>query len=338
MRRFLTLGLIASTALSLALPAMAAPGDGRGRVARQDGNARLRPSSGDEQRGQRAAPPAQRAAPVAQRPAERSAPPPSAVQNTRVPPSAVSNQQRGQQQRVQPQQGRRIGTGDARVTNWPDQRRIQPDQRGDRNDAARRPNQPPAAGTARPANPGNATGNRWQNGARPDTDRARNDRRDDNGRWQNGGRTDGNRWNNNDRRGNDSVRNNDRGSNWNRNNWNGRRLADRERWSEYRRWDNQSWRRDNRYDWQRYRTANRNVYHMPRYYAPSGWNYGYRRFSIGIFLSNMLYANNYWIDDPYYYRLPPAYGYLRWVRYYDDAILVDIRDGYVVDVIHNFFW
>jgi len=26
------------------------------------------------------------------------------------------------------------------------------------------------------------------------------------------------------------------------------------------------------------------------------------------------------------------------VRYYDDALLVNIYDGQVVDVIHNFFW
>ncbi|MGB3928318.1 MAG: RcnB family protein, partial [Sphingobium sp.] len=49
-------------------------------------------------------------------------------------------------------------------------------------------------------------------------------------------------------------------------------------------------------------------------------------------------SNSYWINDPYQYRLPPSYGTLRWVRYYDDALLVDIRDGYVVDVIHDFFW
>ena len=77
---------------------------------------------------------------------------------------------------------------------------------------------------------------------------------------------------------------------------------------------------------------------MGRYAAPRGWDYGYRRFSVGITLSSLLYANNYWLNDPYAYRLPPAYGTLRWVRYYDDAMLVDVRDGYVVDVIHGFFW
>ena len=38
------------------------------------------------------------------------------------------------------------------------------------------------------------------------------------------------------------------------------------------------------------------------------------------------------------YRLPPAWGPYRWVRYWDDALLVDTRTGMVVDVIYSFFW
>lgn len=102
-------------------------------------------------------------------------------------------------------------------------------------------------------------------------------------------------------------------------------------------WD-RDWRRDQRYDWQRYRSNYRYVYRASPYYAPYGWDYGYRRFSIGFALWSGLYADQYWISDPYYYHLPPAYGSLRWVRYYDDALLVDIRTGYVVDVIYDFFW
>jgi len=52
----------------------------------------------------------------------------------------------------------------------------------------------------------------------------------------------------------------------------------------------------------------------------------------------MLFSPSYWINDPYYYRLPPAYGAYRWVRYYNDALLVDIRTGYVVDVAYDIFW
>jgi len=150
---------------------------------------------------------------------------------------------------------------------------------------------------------------------RRDWDRNDRDRRDDR------------RWNNGDRR-------------WNGGNpgWNsGARFDDRTRWQGQRRWDN-GWRNDRRYDWYSYRSRYGDRYRIGRYYAPSGWGYGYSRFSIGIYLNSLLYSNSYWIDDPYYYRLPPAYGSLRWVRYYDDALLVDIRDGYVVDVIHDFFW
>ena len=50
------------------------------------------------------------------------------------------------------------------------------------------------------------------------------------------------------------------------------------------------------------------------------------------------YGNRYWINDPWQYRLPEAYGPYRWVRYYDDALLVDIYSGEVVDVMYDFFW
>jgi hypothetical protein len=122
------------------------------------------------------------------------------------------------------------------------------------------------------------------------------------------------------------------------------RLQDGRRWGwdDDRRWNgnrwNQGWRQDRRYNWQDWRFRNRNVYRLPRYYAPPGWGYGYRRFGLGVILSAPLFSQNYWIDDPYNYRLPPAYGPYRWIRYYDDVLLVDIRDGRVVDVIHDFFW
>ena len=129
----------------------------------------------------------------------------------------------------------------------------------------------------------------------------------------------------------------DSGNNWRGSLAGNRRFDDRTRWNSQRRWDN-DWRQDRRYDWRSYRSRYGDRYRTGRYYAPRGWSYGYSRFSTGIFLNSLLFANNYWINDPWSYRLPPAYGTLRWVRYYDDALLVDIRDGYVVDVIHDFFW
>lgn len=157
------------------------------------------------------------------------------------------------------------------------------------------------------------------------------DRRDGRAEWNRNDRDRRGDWRNDDRR-------DGRWSNNNNRNWSGdRRFDDRTRWSNQRRWDS-GWRQDRRYDWSSYRSRYGDRYRIGRYYAPRGWNYGYRRYSIGIYLNSLLFSNSYWIDDPYSYRLPPAYGSLRWVRYYDDALLVDLRDGYVVDVIHDFFW
>jgi hypothetical protein len=103
------------------------------------------------------------------------------------------------------------------------------------------------------------------------------------------------------------------------------------------RW-NRDWRRDSRYDWQRYRFSNRNVFRQSRYYDPFGSRYGYQRFSIGIRLGSSYYNDRYWISDPFAYRLPYADGPYRWVRYYDDVLLVDLRNGAVIDVIYDFFW
>lgn len=103
-----------------------------------------------------------------------------------------------------------------------------------------------------------------------------------------------------------------------------------------RQWD-RGWRREPQYDWNRYRNERRSVFRLPRYYAPYGWDRGYRRFGVGIAIAPMLYTPRYWIYDPYAYRLPDAEEPYRWVRYYDDALLVDIEDGTVVDVIHGIF-
>lgn len=174
--------------------------------------------------------------------------------------------------------------------------------------------------------PGRPDGGQW-NGNRPG--------RPDGGQWNGNrpGRPDGGQWNNRDRF--------DRGNpGWNgaRGNY-GRYDRDNRSWNDRNggRWNN-GWRNDRRYDWRGYRTLNRNVYRLPRYYAPSGWGYGYRRFSIGFTLSSVLFAQQYWINDPFYYRLPEVDGPYRWVRYYNDALLVDIYTGEVIDTIYDIFW
>jgi hypothetical protein len=102
-----------------------------------------------------------------------------------------------------------------------------------------------------------------------------------------------------------------------------------------RRWSG-SWRNDRRYDWNRYRDRHRSIFRLGFYFDPYGSSY--RRHSIGWSMWPNYYQSNYWLDDPWMYRLPPAYGPYRWVRYWDDALLVNIYTGEVVDVIHSFFW
>ena len=96
------------------------------------------------------------------------------------------------------------------------------------------------------------------------------------------------------------------------------------------------WRSDRRYDWRRHRDRNRSRFHLGFYFDPFGWSY--RRYGIGWRLWPSYYHSSYWLNDPWYYRLPPAYGPYRWVRYHGDALLVNIYTGEVVDVIYDFFW
>ena len=107
-------------------------------------------------------------------------------------------------------------------------------------------------------------------------------------------------------------------------------------YNDSRRWDRR-WRDNRRYDWSGYRNSNRHVYRIGRYYSPYR-DYSYRRLSIGFSLDSLFFSNRYWINDPWQYRLPEVYGPYRWVRYYDDVLLVNTYSGEVVDVIHDFFW
>lgn len=129
-------------------------------------------------------------------------------------------------------------------------------------------------------------------------------------------------------------------------NFNNRRDFDNRRGFDNRRFDNRrfdnrrwdrGWRNDRRYDWVGFRNQNRNFFRGGPYFSPvRGW--GYRRLGIGFTLGAPFFASNFWINDPFAFRLPPAFGQLRWVRYFGDVLLVDIYTGQVVDVIPDFFW
>lgn len=99
---------------------------------------------------------------------------------------------------------------------------------------------------------------------------------------------------------------------------------------------NSGWRSNHRYDWKNHRRHHRSLFHFGFYYDPFGW--GYRPYSIGWRLWPSYYQSSYWLNDPWMYRLPYAPPGYRWIRYYDDALLIDTWDGQVVDVIYDFFW
>ncbi|QDZ08529.1 RcnB family protein [Sphingomonas panacisoli] len=87
-------------------------------------------------------------------------------------------------------------------------------------------------------------------------------------------------------------------------------------------------------DWRTWRNTNRNVYARGNWRAP----FRYNAFRVGVRIAPTYYGSSYWLADPWRYRLPPAGYGERWVRHYDDLLLVDTRRGIVLRVINNFYW
>ncbi len=223
----------------------------------------------------------------------------------------------------------------AQATPSPDR----PQWRGDRgNGGANRVDERGREARIRPDRPdmvvGNAERRRWDGNR--DNDRRDGNRDGDRRTWGRDRDRDGDRDGNRNWSGDRRDWNRDGHRDWNRDgnrSWS----SDRRDWDrrDNRRWD-RDWRNDQRYSWRDYRTRNRNIYRMPRYEAHHG--YSYRRWYAGHRWEPWFYSSAYWISDPWQYRLPPAYGPYRWVRYYDDVVLVDTDTGEIVDIIYGFFW
>lgn len=95
--------------------------------------------------------------------------------------------------------------------------------------------------------------------------------------------------------------------------------------------DRRDWRRD---DWRGWRNNNRGLYARGNWRSP----YRYQAFRPGITISAGYYSPRYYVNDWNRYRLPRPGRNLRWVRHYDDILLINVRNGRVVDVIRNFYW
>ncbi len=95
-------------------------------------------------------------------------------------------------------------------------------------------------------------------------------------------------------------------------------------------------RQEYREDWRDYRRNHREAFKRPAYAGPRG--YRYRPVTVGYRFQPAYYGSRYVIADPYRFRLPRPSSHQRWVRYGNDAVLVNVRTGRVIEVHNGFFW
>ncbi len=93
-------------------------------------------------------------------------------------------------------------------------------------------------------------------------------------------------------------------------------------------------RQERREDWRDYRRSHRDVYRGGNWRAP----FRYSQWNAGAQLRPAYYSSRYYINDPYRYRLSRPGANMRWVRHYNDVMLVNVRTGRVMQVHRSFFW
>jgi Ni/Co efflux regulator RcnB len=71
-----------------------------------------------------------------------------------------------------------------------------------------------------------------------------------------------------------------------------------------------------------------------RYAAPYR-NWSYNRIGVGYQLRPSFYASRYFVADYSRRGLHQPGRFQRWVRYGDDLVLVNVRNGRVIQVLHN---
>ena len=73
-------------------------------------------------------------------------------------------------------------------------------------------------------------------------------------------------------------------------------------------------------------------------YAAPYRNWRYRPVNVGYRLDRVYYSPRYYVSDYGDYHLRAPRPWERWVRYGDDLLLVNLRTGRVLDVIHYNYW
>ena len=92
--------------------------------------------------------------------------------------------------------------------------------------------------------------------------------------------------------------------------------------------------REYREDWRDYKQRNRTVFRGSRFNAP----FRYRTFNSGVSIGTSYYAPRYRVNNYSTYRLPQPGRYQTYVRHYNDVLLVNTRNGRVVQVYRGFYW
>jgi hypothetical protein len=159
----------------------------------------------------------------------------------------------------------------------------------------------------------------------------------------------GQQWNHNS----GQAQNQNNGQQWNQHNGQaqnqqGKQQNGQPRYTDNHRYDWSSYRPGQRPpEWQRYhndfnprpyqwnRTSNQRFHYQP-YPRPYGWHY--QRWVYGQVLPTVYWSQNYWLPAYYNFGLiNPPYGFV-WVRYGDDALLVNVENGQILSVEYNLFY
>lgn len=83
-------------------------------------------------------------------------------------------------------------------------------------------------------------------------------------------------------------------------------------------------------------TASRHFHYRGGAYRWPG-GYHYQRWSFGMTLPSVFWGQNYWIDDYQDYGLAYPPNGAVWVRYGDDALLIDRYSGEILEVVYGQF-
>ncbi|HYV87718.1 MAG TPA: RcnB family protein, partial [Candidatus Polarisedimenticolia bacterium] len=87
------------------------------------------------------------------------------------------------------------------------------------------------------------------------------------------------------------------------------------------------------YQWNR---ISQRHYRWEPYIEPQGWYY--QRWTYGEILPGIFWSQQYWLPNyAEFGLLDPPYGYV-WVRYGNDALLIDVESGQILSVEYGIFY